>query len=507
MLTTKSINPLYYIFLLTSHIALVWLLPYIPTQDGPSHIYNLVILHDLVNGGKEWGDFYTYQLRAVPNLGFHLIAYPMLQFMPPLVVEKVFISIYILLMGISVPVFLRTFGRPAFPLSYFIFPVIFNFTFLWGFYSYVISIPLFLLAFSFCWNTQKRSAVYRFIWFNLIGATIFYFHLIPFVFFIISLLSITIAETDHRRKIGNLLQLLIIISPCIILFFAYLLDGAENSFPNLSYLLSFSRYFDLIIELLSFSTVNFQAQMLPASLFMSSIFFLGYLSAKEMYQRRLKGDEILASEKTLFFLSSALILIYLIVPFSFGNGSMFNERFPWVILLIMLPLLGTQKEILSKSLCSITIGSIATVFFAFNAVILCQQSGKVKSFLSGLHMELPKGSYLMTYKAKPAGWSRVDVLLHAASYYGLFRGCVDIGNYETDYHYFPVHFKKGLPEFPDKDKIAYEQATIRWPDYPSIQYLLSWEISNNDRTQLERFYRIIWEEGPFNIWQRRSPVF
>ena len=71
----------------------------------------------------------------------------------------------------------------------------------------------------------------------------------------------------------------------------------------------------------------------------------------------------------------------------------------------------------------------------------------MKKFLSGLKADLPKSAYVMTYKKidSKAGWPRVDVLIHAASYYGIFNGCVDIGNYETGLDYFPIHFKDTIP--------------------------------------------------------------
>src|SRR6266568_1982070 len=111
MSSSIRINALVYTILLTAHVILAWLLPYFPTQDGPSHLYNLVILHDLLHGGKEWGNFFTYSLHLVPNLGFNLLAYPLINFLPPLAVERVFITIYIVLMGSSVPLLLKTFGR------------------------------------------------------------------------------------------------------------------------------------------------------------------------------------------------------------------------------------------------------------------------------------------------------------------------------------------------------------------------------------------------------------
>ncbi len=494
---------LYYALLLAAHIGLIWFLPYFPTQDGPSHIYNLVILQDLLNGGKEWGSFFSYQLHAVPNLGFNLLAYPILHFFPPLVVEKLFVSIYIVLMGVAVPVFLRTFNKPSLPFTYLVFPVVFNFTLLMGFYSYAIAVPLFLLAFSLSWKIRNRSTACKFVCFNLAGFTIFYFHLIPFAFFLLSLMAIAIAQSSgYKRKIADLLKLLITISPSILNLFFYL-QGTKSPLPDFSYLLSLSRHIYLLTELFFFSTVNFSPwQILPASLFMFLIVLFGYLSLKDIFQKILQDINIPASEKPLICMALFLFLIYLLAPFRFGDGCFFNQRFPWVILLITLPLLRIPETFFWKRFGSIVIAGIAGLFFAFNAVILWQQSVKVEKFLSGLHAELPKGAFVMTYKTRGPEWSRVDVLLHAASYYGIFRGCVDIGNYEAGLYYFPVRFKDTTPAIPTHAQLEYDQRTINWSDYPSIQYLIGWDVDNNDRKKLSNFFYIIWDESRLSVWRR-----
>jgi len=496
----------FYILLLISHIGLIWLLPYVPTQDGPSHIYNLVILQDLLNGGKEWGKFFIYQLRAVPNLGFILLVYPLLHFFPPLVVEKIFLSIYIVLMGVSVPLFLRTFEKPAFPLSYCVFPVIFNYTLLMGFYSYIVTIPLFLLAFSFAWKIRHRSATCKLVCLNIIGFILFYFHLIPFVFFLLSLIIASMVEsTSYRKKVYNLLKLFLILSPLIINFFFYLKSGTTNSIPNFSYLLSPFRFVRLITELFFFSSVNFLPwQILPASLFTYLIISLGFYSAKDLNKNKLQGNNIVLSEKTIIYLSSVLILIYLFAPLSIGDGWYFNPRFPWVILLISLPLLRLPQKLASKRIVSIAIPGIVSIFFVFNTVILWQQSAKVEKFLTGLHAGLPKGALVMTYKPKLPKWTTVDVLLHTASYYGIFAGCVDAGNYEANTYFFPVHFNKSMPAIPPDLQISYKAHTINWENYPAIQYLLGWEVDNRERQVLSKYFYVIWEKDEFSIWQRRA---
>jgi len=503
---------LFYIVLLCAHIVLVWLLPYFPTQDGPSHIYNLVILKDLVNGGREWGSFFSYQLHAIPNLAFTLFSYPLLQFFSPLIVEKLFISIYILLLGISIPFFLRTFNIASLPFIYFVFPVIFNFNLLMGFYSYVISIPLFLVAFCISWKIRNRSPACKFIFFNLAGLIIFYFHLIPFIFLLLSLICITFVQSNgFKKKFYDQIKLTFIISPLLFVLSFYLTKSTGSLPTDFSYLSSLSRYIYLRNDLFFFSTVTFSPwQMFPGfiftGLFLSFFILSVYILVKDSNEGWVKVRDNRVSDKVLICLSCFLLLIYFVTPFRFGGGDFFNQRFPWVIFLILLPLLRINKKLFSERFVMVSVVSVAVLFFAFNSIILWQQSSKVQKFLNGLNADIPKGAYVMTYKKRDpeAGWPRIDVLMHGASYYGIFNRCVDIGNYETALDYFPIKFKNTIPRFPPSDKIAYRAETINWSEYPSIQYVLGWEIDKNDKEKLSKFFHVNYTNDPFSLWERNQ---
>lgn len=488
---------------------LVWHLPFFPTQDGPSHLYNLVILQDLLNGGKTWGNLFTHQLHAVPNLGFNIIAYPLLKLFSPLVVERIFISIYIVFMGASVPLFLRTFDKPPLPLSFLVFPVIFNFTLLMGFYSYAIAVPLFLLAFSLAWKIRSSSNLHKIIVFNLSGFTIYYFHLIPFVFYILSLIAIVISQNaTYKDRILGMMKLTFIISPILYLFHAYL-SKTSNTPLDLSYLLSVKRYLHLISELFLFSTVSMaRLQMIPAALLMYIVLTLAIAPIKAFGARQRSQAVFGSTDKTVMFLLIELCLIYLVAPFSFGDGSLFNQRFPWVILLITLPVLNLPDNILFRRYFSTAIICVVTAFFVVNVAVLRQESRKINDFLKGVNATFPKAAFVMTYKTETPllypVWSRVDVLMHAASYYGIFTGCVDIGNYETGLRYFPVHFKDDLPVFPSPDQIAWKPATIDFSSYSSIHYILGWEMTAADKRETGKLYKIIQSEGRLTVWLRNT---
>jgi hypothetical protein len=499
-------NPLVYALLLVAHGVLVWLLPYFPSQDGPCHIYNLLILHDLIHGGREWGSYFVSSLHPVPNLGFDLVAYPLIHFFSPFVAERVFLSIYIMLLGLSVPILFKAFDRPIFPFAYFVFPVIFNYALLMGFYSYVITIPLFILSFSLAWNIRSRSVPFKFVCFNLSGLILYYFHLIPSVLYILSLITITLTEyAGSRNKVRQLLLLFSTISPTLMIFIFYFGHGTERAFPDFSYLFSLARFISLMKDLFSFSTINLSRwQLLPGSLFMSVTILSIYSSMKRLWQTKRNAQEPEAQEKVLLMMAVLLTLIYLLAPTSFGGGANFNQRFPWVILIILLPLLRLPQAAIFARAGSAIIAGPVVIFFAFNAAILWEENVKIGKFLGGLQADIPRGAFVMAYKTKSPDWARVDTLLHAASYYSISKGCVDAGNYEASFDYFQVRFKNNVPPLPSENQISLASANIRWFDYPSIHFLLGWEIDNKERIKLNDYFHVIWEDWPLTVWQRNS---
>ena len=508
----NKLNKIYiflFIALLIAHIALVWLLPYFPSQDGPSHIYNLVILHDLVNGGKEWGKYFTYDLHLIPNFGFTFLAYPMLHFFSPLVAEKLFISIYMILMGVSTPFFLRTFNKLIFPFAFFVFPVLFNFTLLKGFYSFAVSIPILFISISICWKIYHLHGIYKFVLYNIIGFILFYFHIIPFILFFMTLIVVHfLRSTESKRKTFDHIKFVATVSPIALNLFLYILNNTKSTFAETDHLPPFFHYIQLVIELFFFSTVNFYKwQTIPVFpvIFLTVLFT--YSSFKNIYKRKNQGEHILDSEKILLLLTSILVIIYLFAPFRFGGGSLFNERFPWIILIVLLPLFHIPATAFWKRFAPIVIVCAISFNFASNAIGLQQQSSNVKKYMGGLNVSIPKKAFVMTYRpSSKIEWSRpfVDTLMHGASYYGIFKGCIDIGNYEAERHYFPIKYRENIHKFPSENQISFAPETIRWPDYPSIQYLLGWKIDKTDKQFLSNHFNIIWEDKPLSIWKRRN---
>src|SRR5262245_23491200 len=116
-MTQKQMARLYW-FVFALHLGVLWWFPFFPSQDGPTHVYNTAILRDLRNGGSEFGAFFDLKLFFTPNLGAILPLYFLAGVFPPMVAEKLFLSLFFgLLVGVM-PRLLQIAGNHPFPASF-----------------------------------------------------------------------------------------------------------------------------------------------------------------------------------------------------------------------------------------------------------------------------------------------------------------------------------------------------------------------------------------------------
>lgn len=498
----KNSVPLPYAALTLLSIGLVWALPYFPTQDGPSHLYNLVILRDLLHGGSIWGEYFIYELSATPNLGFHAVAYPLLAFFSPVAVEKIVVSLYIVLMTVSVPCFLRSFGNSSMSLSYFVFPLLFNYAVMMGFYSFSLTVPCMLLSISLAWSVRARPLLQRVLVFNLAGIVLYYLHLIPFAIYLLFLCILPIAVSRGlRNKCRELLLMLAVISPCLINAILYLVQAQKTHGAPLQYTLSLSRIGNLAVGLLLFSLDTFSAWQLAP---WACLAVMAYAVARVSFSRQSLSDNNRDARHCLTLLLLVMTLVYFAAPKNFAGGSLFNERLPWVIFLLMLPLLNAPDTGVLARFRNVLFPGLALFFLVVNGVVMQRESLRVEEYLAGMKSQIPRGSLIASYKEPNYSWSRIDPLLHAASYYGMEKECVDAGNYEAATPLFPVRFRPDTPRRPRTGQIEISPSRIDWEEYPAIRYLLGWEVAEKDRKKLKENFTIVMEKKRFTLWQRKT---
>ena len=303
------------------------------------------------------------------------------------------------------------------------------------------------------------------------------------------------------------------ISPCIIILLAYFRQDGTSFYRPSSldsdfaghefYLFSLSRIFRLWTKLLFFSTDNFSVwQILPTSILMYLFFFFLYNSAKIYRAKRHSREEISLGEKGIALISLGVTLLYFLAPFRLGESSFINERFPWVIYLLLIPLLRIPDGEFFKKYLKFMIIAIVLISFGVNSMVLRRESLKVENSLTGLQAELPRGAFLVSYKRLSAESGRVDALLHVASYYGIYKKVVDVGNYEARAPFFPIILKKGLGAWPSLYEIEAYPEFIDWNLFPAVEFLLGMKIGEDDRIRLSGLFSPIFEDREITIWRR-----
>ena len=101
------------VILLFFHLLLVWCFKYFPTQDGLSHLYNAHILKSYANPDNYLlRQVYDLRLTLFPNWSSHLILLALMYLFPPLICEKILLTICITLIPLSLFYFLNSVAWP-----------------------------------------------------------------------------------------------------------------------------------------------------------------------------------------------------------------------------------------------------------------------------------------------------------------------------------------------------------------------------------------------------------
>src|SRR5262249_32463509 len=138
------------------HLLPVWRVAYVPTTDGPSHVYNAFVhlhLHD-----PAWPLFApTFEIdpKPLPNWLSQVALLPPLAVFSPGVAEKVLVSLYVLLFLAAARFFAGSVDPERRWLAFLAFPFVYNWSFHFGFYNFCFSLAFYLLALG-CWWRRRE---------------------------------------------------------------------------------------------------------------------------------------------------------------------------------------------------------------------------------------------------------------------------------------------------------------------------------------------------------------
>ena len=126
--------------LLILHILPLWIFTYFPSQDGPAHIYNAYVLKTFQDTEESafMREYYTLNLALFPNWFSHAFMMALMYIVPPLVAEKILLSLIIVLFPLSLFYFLDAVNKGKNLYGFLGFLFSYNYLLHMGFYSFSI---------------------------------------------------------------------------------------------------------------------------------------------------------------------------------------------------------------------------------------------------------------------------------------------------------------------------------------------------------------------------------
>lgn len=450
------------IILLVIHLAPLWLFKYFPSQDGPSHIYNAHVL-------KEYHKHENYKLRDVfklnltlfPNWTSHPIMAALLYVFPPLVTEKILLSLCVGLFPLSMLYFLNAVNKRnvLFGLLGFLFA--YNYLLHMGFYNFAISVPLFFFTLGYWWKHKHDITTVNVIVLYVLSLLTYLSHIASYGLLLLVMLILActswiseavVAIWSKRKNNMGLLSILKTsgnqlspllkfggyMLPLYFILLGYYLSSPKESGNSHQSAQWIKEYFWGVKSLVSFTDWH-----IPVMRVLLGLLALAILLT--IVQRILKRQWLSAHDPFLL-LAILFTIMFIKAPWGLGPGGWINDRIHLYIFLLLTPWFALVLHRYTRYVFTAGLILLSCVHLGITCYEYHLINPEIKELASGVDKMTPHS----TYSTRSPNWHESDALGtikyvtpfgHAVCYYGLYKK--DIGhlaNYEANYNYFPINF-------------------------------------------------------------------
>lgn len=428
----------------------VWLPEYYLTGDGPCHVYNARILHDVWSGKNV--DFYLRYMDLMkspnPNWLTHLLLVGLMYIVNGVVAEKLLLSIYIMLFCTGAFLLLRKLsGRASYwPLVLFVF--VFHHPLSKGFYNFSLSLAFFFfVVYAWLHYRERRKTAYLLLFF-LFTILCFFTHPVAYVisgvvcFGLVLSFAYSSSDTARGKNIGvQTLVLFLCYLPTILLLlhFAAGFGGGFKLEPQLQKVWSFL-YFSYLVNIMQ-SEAFFAGAV--------GLMFVGLCLVAVVFAFTRK--QLMHRYDGFFYALIIVGLMYLLFPDWMFSGGLLNMRLQLFVFLLICCVLAYRFPLPTFStafttafgLCFLVLTVIRTrgQIVASRAADDCMSAAKyIKPYSSLLPLYLNKNG-LDEHGNEVA--RRNWLFTHFADYMGDQKPLLFLNNYEANTGYFPLVWKGG----------------------------------------------------------------
>lgn len=491
------------VILLTAYLAPIWVFPFIPTQDGPSHLSNAGILLDFDRAGTRYAEYYQRRLSPIPNWTTHALLAGLMQVVSPPMAERLLVSAYIVAFVAGFRFYLAAFGPESRRLWPFGLLLVYNFSLLMGFYNFFLATALLWFALGLALRRRERIGPREALAFCVLLTLQYFCHLLGFVLSAAGAGGI-VWLGGGRGRVRRLIWLGLAAVPGAWLTAFYLassgfLRTSGGPWINLGRL-----PFDDLSTLMKFITSEltilndslfgaYELSFLPIGL-LAFMFIQALLIAPLVVHAASRDDP---STRPLFrtaaFLGLSLALMYFLVPEHLGeHGGYVRTRLAPLMIMASLPCVRLAASRVAS--CMVFAGLLVLLAINLASVSLFfDAAGRdLAEFTAAVGAPELRGAFTMATTRERDPARPVDYLHHAMEHYCLRSGKISLQNYEAGTNHFPVVYR---PEFPRSwDGLTREYCY-------SADVILAWDAGPDPAPGYDEVFR----KGRLRVFRRGPP--
>lgn len=431
-------NPAFWITvsaLTAANLIPIWGFTYFPSQDGPAHLENAWMLRHWCDPGRDFAAYYALHLEPLPNWFSHAALALLMFAFPPLIAEKVLLTGYLLLFVSAVFYLLGGLGRRHLLFGLLAFPLAYHLLFMKGFWNFAISVPALLFLLGYWWRRRKRPIDGRqVVTVNLLLVLIYFCHLVSAVVGIGCLLMFFSLRGRLRPLAVGRAALLL--APAAALPTWFLLGRGLGDQP-----LTFDLHPGRLLRLDLLVSHDPRSVWVAIGL-AALVAALGLMTLVSRKLRPAPGRRRVDLRDGFLFAAVGLAALSCLVPDDLGGGSLLDLRLALFPPLLVLPWLSANLGFRLR----VGVGVAAVVLTAAQLCFVLAPFPRLQMVLADYTSgaaHVPANRTLLPVnlidQSGIAG-SRVSALLHAASYYCVEAGAINLNNYEASTDHFPLRY-------------------------------------------------------------------
>jgi hypothetical protein len=496
------------------HTAPFWVVHFVPTTDGPCHLYNAWIL-------RHWGDVehfpavnHYFELigRPFPNWLTHLLLAGLMWLAPPLVAEKLLLSGDVLLFLGGLWYLAGAVDRERRWLAFLGFLLVYDAPLQWGFYNFCYSVGLFLIAVGYWWRRRDSFDLGVAVRLNLLLFLCYFAHLTSTVAALLGIGVLWLATLRREGFARRLLQAAAL-APQLLLPLWFVSAQRGKSYPAADDLGALWTSFIRFDAFLGLDEQRRFAAVLQAVF--ALLLALSIAARLRGWRRRgnaSAGDAAAAgataqgSDLGFLLLAAILAAIYFIAPDGMAGGGGLKMRlalYPWLVLIPWLSpaLRGGARAAAIGLLALLAALDLAVVLRAYR-----QADPQLQAFVRGLDRAASGAVFMPLLFPRERGCAQPCYLAHASGYAAIAKRLVDWDNYEAVTDLFPLRFK----DFASHDTLLYEarpQEVKPRELMRQVDYIYCWRMPRDQpiARRIRRNLALVADDGDSQLF--RSPRF